>query len=192
MLPSIQYLKDVYEFEEANQTFVIKLALDKYSLIWNQLDPSPIRRRDISSDLKDFLEDCSTEIPTRYAVRLRFYFKDEQQDLLLEREIRDGLKNYFSYILNVTSSQVRLRRMRALKYALISFSAITLSVLVAQWLPESVLEQLLFNGLTIAGWVFLWETISVNFIQMDDTKAYLNKYRRLLSAAVEFVYHAVD
>ena len=185
---SIAYLRDVYEYDPALERFTIKISSDSYELLFNRLDPTPFRRRDISPDFKAFLDDCSDEIPTRYPVRLNLVLTAEQQDALLEREIRDGLHNYFAYVLNVNGSKIRQKRLRALKYLLISIFSIISAILLRGALPANIPSSVLIEGMTIAGWVFLWETISVNFIQMDDLNHDQRKYRRLISADIFFTY----
>ncbi len=186
--PSIAYLREVYEYDPQQHLFTIKVSSDHYEDLFNRLDPTPFRRRDISPDFKAFLEDCSDEIPTRYPVRLKLVLTAERQDPLLEREICDGLHNYFAYILNVNGSKIRQKRLRALKYLLFSLSSIVSAIILRGVLPASLPAGVLLEGLTIAGWVFLWETISVNFIQMDDLQHDQRKYRRLIRAEISFAY----
>ncbi len=63
MTPTDAALEKIYEKDSATGTFVIAAALERSSDFFNELDPSPIRRRDLDDDLRVFLEDCSSDIP---------------------------------------------------------------------------------------------------------------------------------
>jgi hypothetical protein len=190
MEQGFQYLKDVYEYDEHQELFTVKVALDTYQDLFNKLDPSPIRRRDISPDLRAFLEDCSSEIPLKYKTRINLVISHESKDALMEREISTSLKNYFSYVLNVDHNHIRIKKLRAFKYMIFSITAIILAVLLRTWLPDAILSSVAIESVTIASWVFLWETISVNFIQMDELSMNQKKYQRLKSGDIIYSYPA--
>ena len=106
----------------------------------------------------------------------------------MEKEITTSLKNYFSYVLNVDYNHIRIKKLRAFKYMVFSISAIILAVLLRTWLPNAILSSVAIESVTIASWVFLWETISVNFIQMDELSMNEKKYQRLKSGDIIYSY----
>ncbi len=52
-----EILERIYERDHDIGAFVIAAALENYSGFFNELDPSPFRKRDIDHDLRVFLED---------------------------------------------------------------------------------------------------------------------------------------
>ncbi len=52
-------LEKIYERDKATGAYIISVAIDKYTDIFNEWDPAPFRKRDIDQDLRYFLEDCS-------------------------------------------------------------------------------------------------------------------------------------
>lgn len=55
--------------------FIIAAAFEKCSDFFNILDPSPLRKRDLSRDLRAYLEDCSSDILLKQDIILQFNLK---------------------------------------------------------------------------------------------------------------------
>jgi type IV secretory pathway VirB9-like protein len=99
MKPDEQALEKIYEKDQTG-TFVISVAIEKYVDIFNELDSSPFRRRDLNSDLRKFLEECSSDIPLKNDIIVQFNVSQEKQEIEKEEKIRIGLKTYFSFVRN--------------------------------------------------------------------------------------------
>ena len=78
-------LEGIYEKDQATSAFIIATAIERYTGIFNELDPAPFKKRDINQDLRVFLEDCSADIPLKYNVILQFnLLKDAYLDAIHE------------------------------------------------------------------------------------------------------------
>ncbi len=183
---SKQYLEEVYLFDAAKKAFTIQVAVNQYDELFNRLDPTPLHQRDLAPDLMAFLKECSEEIPFRYQINLLINVSQENRDSLVERKVLEGFRHYFLYEINVISDQLRHTRRRALKYVLVSFLSITSAALLRGLLEENLIMNYLREGLTIGGWVFLWEAISVSFIQSDPINRLKTHLRRLQQADIRF------
>ena len=73
-------LEGIYEKDQATSAFIIATAIERYTDIFNELDPAPFKKRDIDQDLRVFLEDCSADIPLKYNVILQFNVLENASD----------------------------------------------------------------------------------------------------------------
>lgn len=58
----------MYLIDQVSHAYMIEVALDQYTDIFSEWDPAPFKRRDLDSDLKLYLEECSEEIPFKYPI----------------------------------------------------------------------------------------------------------------------------
>jgi hypothetical protein len=184
---NLAHLKEVYLYDEAHKRFTVRVLVRQYEDLFNRLDPTPIYQRDLAPDLLDFLQVCADEIPERYGVDLLIQVAEEDRDPPTEAQALEGLRHYFAYEQNVLRLQENRARQRALRYVLISFLSISAAMLL-RIPPGNLLFNFLREGLTIGGWVFLWEAISVSFIQSSERVRMQHFYHRMQTAQVTFRY----
>ncbi|MEN6483130.1 MAG: hypothetical protein ABFD29_13290 [Anaerolineaceae bacterium] len=189
---ALEYLIDVYQFDSNTNTFNIEVILPEYADIFNHLDPSPIRKRDLSPDLVEYIRLCSLEIPMNYKIRLSINISNENRDDQKEQETIKGIQYFALYMLNHLNAKILLPRKRSIKYVLFSFLFITLSAFSPALNDQNILMNFLRQGLTVGGWVFLWNAISLNFIDQDDSKELMKRYKRLSKSEIVFTYHPVN
>lgn len=187
MAASRSYLEEVYPYDAATKTFTIQVAVERYDEIFNHLDPTPLHQRDLAPDLMSFLTLCCSEIPARYNLRLRVNIAAQSFDPQLEQQVISGMKHFFLYEYQVLAEQIQRKQRRALRYVLISFTSLTCTWLL-HGLPANLFSNFLREGLTIGGWVFLWEAISASFIQKSEIDELRSMYHRLQQAEVRFNY----
>ena len=182
------YLSEVYDFDPATGTFIIPVIIEQYDDLFNKLDHSPIRRKDLSFDLVTFLEECTNEIPKRYPLEVVIHITAQNAQTAQEKEVIAGIRHYFNYLVNRTRQEIRQKRLRAIKYVLISLAFITTAVLSTPLMTNNVAFEIVNEGLHVGGWVFLWEAFLVNFISMDVNKANVQQAERLCKATIHFTY----
>ena len=181
-------LREIYPFDPQTQTFIILTRLGHYADFFNPLDPSPAPTRDLSADLVDYLTQCSDEIIDKYALLISLELQDEIRDLQREKECLESLRSFFHHEVFVTQAHIRRNRAQALKYLLVSFACLALTLLGESWSAAGFVGSLLHEALLIGGWVFMWEAVTLNFIEMDEYTQEIHKFQRLISAKVLFGY----
>jgi hypothetical protein len=85
--------EEIYEREQATNAFIIATATERYTDIFNELDPAPFKKRDINQDLRVFLEDWPADIPLKYNVILQFNLLKDAPDP--KKTNPSGLRNSF-------------------------------------------------------------------------------------------------
>lgn len=183
------YLESLYDKNPKTNNFIIEVTLNSYKDVFNDLDSAPFKRRDINPDLKDFLENCSYDIPFKYKVDLCFHVTRETRDERKESLICKGLKTYHSFHLNNNNKLLHDAYKHIMFYVLTSFFFLFLSFFLEDKFSKGVFYNTILEGLSIGGWVFLWEAISFLFFnQRKSISDDIKKYRRLLHASVNFKY----
>jgi hypothetical protein len=182
-------LDKIYEKDKTTGAYVISVAIDKYTDIFNEWDPAPFRKRDIDQDLRYFLEDCSSDIPIKNDVSLNFDVLDETRDTEKETRIKLGLKTYFSFVRNLLERKIKKSYQTSLLYVLASFFLLAASFLLRTVTPDGLLFVITVEGINIGGWVFLWEAISTFVFKNRGVKNQYLQYQRLSCAPVLFKYN---
>lgn len=181
-------LEEMYETDPTTNAFILGVAINSYSDIFNELDPAPFRRRDLDPDLRAFLEDCSSDIPLKYAIILRFNVPLTLHDPELEERIRLGLKTYFSFVIRSHERERKQAYEQNVYYIFTSCFFLFISFFLGSRIPNNVFYFTLVEGLSIGGWVFLWEAISSFAFKNKSLYHNYKQYKRFYQCAIEFEY----
>lgn len=185
-------LEHIYEREKNTGAFIISIAITKYLDIFNELDSAPWKRRDLDHDLLVFLEESSADIPLQYDIVLQFNVSPEKQDAEKEERIRLGLRTYFTFVKNSLQRELRGSYEKSALYVLASFLLLFTSYTLQAQVSGNIIFTTLVDGVSIGGWVFLWEAISTFAFRNRDMREKYQQYRRLNMAPVRFYYYTQE
>jgi len=181
-------LEEMYDKDPTTNAFIIGVAINNYTDIFNELDPAPFRRRDLDPALREFLEECSSDIPLKYPIILRFNTPITLHDAKLEERIRLGLKTYFSFVMRSRGRERKRAYEQNVYYIFTSFLFLFTSFFLSSRIPSNVLYYTLLEGLSIGGWVFLWEAISSFAFKNKPLNYEYMQYKRFYHSAIKFEY----
>lgn len=186
----MQYLRDIYPYDPQRKIFTIHAAVDNYDELYNYLDPSPSPSRDLAPDVVEYLNQCSEEIPLRYGIRIVMHIQEEPRDEARERECLTNIRAYYQHETILSRLDDRHTRLRSLRYVAFSLACLTVYLLTQPWADISILTELLHEAFLVGGWVFMWEAVSINFIETDPPRLARQRFMRLVEAPLEFTYAA--
>ncbi len=181
-------LEKIYERDPTTNAFIIAAAINRYTDIFNELDPAPFKRRDLNYDLRIFLEDCSADIPLKYDIILQFNIADEIPDATKEERIKAGLKTYFSFVGNLLTAEIKKSYQKSALYVIIAFFLLSIAYSLRTVATDDIVFKTLVEGINIGGWVFLWEAISTFVFKKRETKTKNKQYKRFNNAQIRFNY----
>lgn len=181
-----QLFSEIYKIDEATNLYMIEVALDQYSDIFNEWDPAPFKRREIDPDLELYLEGSSDEISFRYPIELCFTLPKGIRDEHLEGEMRDGLRNSFFFKMYLIKKELKKTNTQMFRWVLLGFVFLWLGTVLSNQAEGKMALSLLADGLFIGGWVFLWEAVSLFFFTNRDLYGRYRTYKRLYKAPVFF------
>jgi hypothetical protein len=184
-------LERIYERDSATGAFIINVALDIYPDVFNELDSAPWRRRDLDHDLRIYLEESSSDIPLKVDIILRFDVSQETQDAQKEERIKLGLRTYFAFVRNSLQREIRGSYERSGLYVLASFLLLFTSYSLQAQVTGNIVFTTLVDGVSIGGWVFLWEAISTFAFRSRGAREKYLQYKRLSTAPIEFIYPTI-
>jgi len=181
-------LERIYERDPTTNAFIIAAAINRYTDIFNELDPAPFKRRDLNYNLRIFLEDCSADIPLKYDIILQFNIADEVPDATKEEKIKSGLKTYFSFVGDLLTAEIKKSYQKSTMYVIIAFFLLSTAYSLRTVTTDDIVFRTLVEGINIGGWVFLWEAISTFMFRKRDTKNKNKHYKRFSNTQIRFNY----
>lgn len=185
----IGLLKKVYDRNEKTGAFIVKTSIDNYTDIFNELDPSPLRRRDLDQDFIAYLVDCSLDIPMKYKLELHIEGPKEIQDKSKEERVKDGIRTYCNLVMLKRKEELNSSYKQVIFYIFIFLTLISIAFTFGPSFEQSVITETLREGIFIGGWVFLWEAIAILFLKNKKTILEFKRFERLENAEVEFIYY---
>jgi hypothetical protein len=76
-------------------------------------------------------------------------------------------------------------------YFFTSIVLLFLSLYLGSILPGDIFFRTAIEGLSIGGWVFLWEAIVLAFFKSRKLRTKSKRYRRLANAPITFTYQDI-
>lgn len=166
---------------------VIDIAATRIELLYNDFDKNaPFIRRDLNQDLVDYLVSGARELK-REPFILQFTL-DEAPDDEKQSRIKRSIQEYFLYLAECEQQLVLQMFRRAGVLFCIGLALLFLSVSVNRALgPErSVVANVFAEGLIVASWVSLWESLAVFMIEWFPLRKNRVLYRLLAEAELTF------
>lgn len=184
--PPDPFFNTIYAIDKTTDAYMIEAALDNYGDIFNEWDPAPFKRRELSPDLQVYLEGSSNEISFRYPVELMFTLPPGQRNEAIEQEVRVGLRNSFNFKLYLMRKDIKQTNLLTLRYVLMGIGTLWAARLLSVPAEAYTITSVLTEGLFIGGWVFLWEAVSLFFFSNREIYHRYRTYTRLRNALVIF------
>ena len=183
-----ELLSKVYDRNIESHAFIIKTLISKYTDIFNDLDPSPLRKRDLDQDFINYLVDCSLDIPLRHKIELHLICPKEIADMAMEERAKAGISTYCNLTMLTLREELKKSYKKAVGYIAIFIVLVSIAFAFGPTFEKHVILETLREGIFIGGWVFLWEAIAIIFLTNKKTISEYKKFERLEDARVEFLY----
>lgn len=157
--------------------------------LFNSLDPSPYRDRDIDAGVEEFVVGWVRELPLSAAFTIAVHLPVEEAAKPQAAEIDDAFAHYFAYRAQVAEQDLRElfrigRRSLAIGVAVLVACLVT-SQLVAAFVPIHMVARVLEESLIIVGWVANWRPIEIYLYDWWPIRRRIHLFRRIAAARVE-------
>jgi len=168
-------------------SLAIDISTNRAADLYNNFDKTtPFAKKELDADLVDYLINSAQEIgPEDYVIRFHF---PEAEDPQLQSRIRTSLKNYFLYLRELESRELVSMLRRSLVFFLAGLVLLLLSVKVNTALTSStsVFMRLSAEGLTIAAWIALWESVALLLVNWLPGRKRIAMFSRISATPVYF------
>ncbi|MBN2735932.1 MAG: hypothetical protein JXR70_03055 [Spirochaetales bacterium] len=181
-------LNRIYDRDPLSGAYIIQVSIDRYTDIFNELDPSPLRKRDLDADFVNYIEDFSIDIPLKYKTELQVVGPREIRDVEKEKRVQAGIKTYCNYMLLVLREKLYSAYRNAIGYTAVFLLLMLISFTLGPLLQNTVFSQTLLEGISVGSWVFLWEAIALLSFKNLETRREFKRYQRLELSPVKFLY----
>lgn len=165
---------------------VIALKVDKVSQLFDTLDPTPFRERDLDRDAEDYIVGWARELPHNVPIRIVIHLPAEEVSQHAQ-VLEQALSRYFSYRVEAVSRDLS-ELFRVGRYALpVGLAVLALCVTgghLAQMYWTGEFGVLVGEGLIILGWVANWRPIEIFLYDWVPIVRHRSLLRRLASAQI--------
>lgn len=164
---------------------VIDIAANRIEDLYNDFDKrASFSKKDLEEDLVEYIIESVGEIGEEPFLLNISLTETPGSDLVAK--VQSSVKNYFFYLKELEIRKMEKMRRTSLILFVIGIVILSLSILVNQknerW--ESVVGDIFAEGLTVAAWVSLWESLATFLIQWAPHKRKIELYERISRSEV--------
>jgi hypothetical protein len=172
---------------------VIEVRVAELKQLFNAIDPSPFREKDLDPNAEDFIVSWARDVPQDAPLALLVYL-DRPAGLPEEEPVilRDAVRQFFSHRAN--SSRQRLRQLfrlgRTSLFIGLTFLAVSIGVgdFIANALPGRPIGEVLRESLLIGGWVAMWRPLEIFLYDWWPIRAEARLFDRLAAMPVRIIH----
>jgi len=167
---------------------LIEVHLSDLKQLYNSLDPTPFRERDLDPRAEEFITGWAREIPHDKPVGLLIHV--DKADATGEQIaiVRDAVRDYFAERASVTRQQLRLLFRRGRTSLVIGLVFLAGSIasgnVAAEMLKGTDFAAIARESLLIGGWVAMWRPLEVFLYDWWPIRAEARLFDRLSAMIV--------
>lgn len=143
---------------------LIEVKLAELAQLFNSMDPSPFRERDLDRHAEEFIVSWAQEHPKEADLKLNIHLtRPHLGDVDPTPMVQQAVRHYFDYLAVLKWREFRLL-MREGRTAMIIGVLFNIACQVGAWLLPPAVEpwqSILREGLTVGGWVALWRPLEI-------------------------------
>jgi hypothetical protein len=166
----------------------IQVRIHELRQLFNSIDPSPFRERDLDPDCEEFIVAWARELPPDRPVRIEIRIDRERPPASVLADVGPAVRSHFAR--EATLADLRRRRLvREGRLSLgIGLVVLVLCISGATLIPTDSLGTpggILRESLIIAGWVVMWHPLEVLLYGLWPVVRERRLLERLAAAEVE-------
>jgi hypothetical protein len=143
----------------------IELQIEKIGQLFNTLDPTPFRERDLDHEAEEYIVSWARELPSQTPIRILIHMPQSEAASEHARELGHALNRYFRYRADFAAGDLkelfRVGRYSLLIGIVVLGICLTAGHFLMTALRDNELGNFLNEGLVILGWVANWKPIEI-------------------------------
>ena len=176
--------------QAATDTNAIEIRLLSIDQLFDTLDPSPFREKDLAKDVEEFIVSWARELHTELPFTIVVHLPEKQLAKPEAKELAPAITGFFGYRAQEIGLELKElfrvgRGSLAIGIAVLVISIVA-SQLVAHHLEPRPLGKVLEESLIIFAWVANWRPIEIFLYEWWTIARRCRLYHRLAAAKVEF------
>lgn len=177
-----------FRFDKDKSAYHVDIYLKNYASLFNPLDPSPEKQRDIDKNIAHYLDDCSHDIDLDYSIILNFFLPLKVHNTIKENKSIESIRFYYSYLIYTMKREIKRLERSAWWYSGIGMILLTLGYILERTIVTKILSDIVPAGLVIGGWVLFWEAFTLVLFERKQKRMKIKEYDRIVKAEVMFHY----
>jgi hypothetical protein len=171
---------------------VIEISVAELRQLFNAIDPSPFRQRDLDPRAEEFIVAWASDLPVNKPWALVVHLDRPAGRADEAAILRESIHEYFGQRVAASRRQLRelFRRGRISLVIALAFLSMCIAIgdAVAGYLGESRLSEVIREGFLIGGWVAMWRPLEVFLYDWWPIRAEGRLLRRLSTVPVRIEY----
>ena len=157
--------------------------------LFNSLDPSPFREKDLDAGVEEFLVGWVRELPAAAPFTIAVHLPPEEAAKPEAARIGEAFAHYFRYRAQVAEQERRElfrvgRRFLGIGVVVLAMCLVA-SQTLTQLLPNAVGARVVEESLIIVGWVANWRPIEIYLYDWLPIRRRIRLFERIAAAKVE-------
>jgi hypothetical protein len=177
-------------YRERNGKLLIELELNSLMQIFNSFDPAPFREKELDPEAEEYIYNTVGEFPLKKPLEIIIYISSSEFDEETEHTLKEAIRNHFSYKKVLTSIELRRlfqRGRRDMEIAIVFLFLCLLIIRILSTFEQGLINNMFSEGLTIIGWVAMWEPGYVFLYGWWPIVQKRNIYRKILSMDISVI-----
>lgn len=182
-------------YREQDGKLLIEIELKSLMQIFNSFDPAPFHEKELDANAEVYVYNSVAEFPLKKPLELMIHLPPSEIDKDTEETLKKAIKNHFSYRSLLTEIELRRVFQRGRRNMAIGFVFLFLCLLIIgllSTLEGGLLKTTLSEGLTIIGWVAMWEPINVFLYGWWPLIQKRNIYNKILGMDVKVSRSSIE
>lgn len=167
---------------------VIEIRVEQFKQLFNSLDPSPFRERDLDDNAEEYIVSWARELPPRQPIQIVVHLPAGEARAAEEHGIEAAVRHYFQDRADMARRELREAWRIGRRYLWVGLpilaGCLALSQVARRTIESEGLSFLAQESLIIFGWVAIWRAIEALLYDWQPLKRRLDLFRRLAVASV--------
>lgn len=166
----------------------IEVRVKSAQQLFDARDPAPFRERDLDDDFVEYIVSAVREFSISSSLKVVIYVEESESSDLPKDSIREAIRSYFGYRIDLQRGDLKNFMKRAQLYLLIGLVILVGCISLAQSLslpsppgPLGILRE----GIVIFGWVSIWKPIELVLFDWYPLFEKLRFYKKLLGTEID-------
>ena len=171
---------------------VIEVHVAELRRLFNAIDPSPFRERDLDPKAEEFIVGWGREVLSGTPLALVIHVDHPAAPGAEAALLREGIHRFFAQRAKASRRQLRhlfhLGRISLMIGLAVLATCFGLAELIVEWTEGGGLGQVLRESLLIGGWVAMWRPVEVFLYDWWPIRADARLFDRLAAMPVRLQY----
>jgi len=177
-------------YRERDGKLLIELELHSLMQIFNSFDPAPFHEKELDEEAEVYIYNTVSEFPLKKPLGIIIYVPPSEFDGETEHTLKEAIRNHFSYKKVLMDIELRRLLQRGRRNMTIAIVFLFFCLLINRLLSKfeaGLINTMLSEGLTIIGWVAMWEPVYVFLYGWWPIVQKRNIYRKIFNMELSVI-----